>query len=228
MMDLYSQNQTLHDLHIKSCGDPKKYKVSTKIMIQENDIHWFPLRLSYASLALLERTKALLDKESAVEATYVPMSFIKVSETKMDFSPLIANLIFIRTALKNLKTIKANKALYEPLRYIMHPVYDEKYNHSKEVLYIPDKQMNNFIRVTSEANDQVIFLDNLEYACRPSQNVQITEGPFAGVCGRIKRIKGNVCVVIPLEQTAAVAVLNVPRKHLRYLSDQEINDDNNF
>jgi hypothetical protein len=224
MMDLYSKNQNLHDLHIKSCGDPKKYTVSTEIMIQENDIHWFPLRLSYASLALLERTKALLDKETTVEATYVPMSFIKVSDTKMDFSPQIVNILFIRTALKSLKAIKANKALYEPLRFIMHTVYDVKYNHSTEVLYIPDKQMNDFIRVTSEANDQVIFLDNLEYACRPSQNVQIIDGPFAGVCGRIKRIKGNICVVIPIEQTAAVAVLNIPRKHLRYLSDQEYND----
>ena len=194
-------------------------------MISDTDIHWFPLRLSHANIALLEKTKAMLDAESAVEATYVPMSFMKVCDTKMDFSPLIGNIIFIRTALKSLKTIKANKTHYEPLRYIMHPVYDEKYNRSSEVLYISDRKMNDFIRVTSEANDQVVFLDNLDYACRPSQNVQITDGPFAGVCGRIKRIKGNVCVVIPIEQTAAVAVLNVPRKHLRYLSEQDDNDE---
>lgn len=226
MTEPNSPNNLIYDLHINSCGDPKKYPVSTTIMISENDIHWFPLRLSYASLTLLERIKALLDSESTVEATYVPLSFIKVSDTKMDFSPLMANILFIRTTLKSLKAIKANKTLYEPLRYIMHSVYDEKYNRSTEVLYIPDRQMNDFISVTSQANDQVVFLDNLDYACRPSQNVQITDGPFAGVCGRIKRIKGNVCVVIPIEQTVAVAVLNIPRKHLRYFSDQELNDEN--
>ena len=211
----------INNLRIPRCGDPKKCPE----MIRDTDIHWFPLRLRHANTALLEKTKAMLDIESGIMETYVPMSFKKISDTKMDFSPQIINLLFIRTALKCLKTIKANKTLYGSLSYIMHPVYDDKYNRSSEVLYIPDRKMNDFIRVTSEANEQVVYLDNLDYACRPSQNVQITDGPFAGVCGRIKRIKGNVCVVIPIEQTAAVAVLNVPRKHLRYLSDQELNDD---
>ena len=225
MTEPYAQNKKIIDLHITRCGDPKKYPE----MIRDTDIHWFPLRLRHANLALLEKTKAMLDIETSVEATYVPMSFKKVSDTKMDFSPKVINLLFIRTSLRSLKTIKANKMLYESLSFIMHPVYDEKYNRSTEVLYIPDRKMNDFIRVTSEANDQIVFLDNLDYACRPSQNVQITDGPFAGVCGRIKRIKGNVCIVIPLEETAAVAILNVPRKNMRYLSDQEINDDiNNY
>jgi hypothetical protein len=219
MINLYQQNKKFHDLHVKWCGDPKKYTTTTSIMLRDTEIHWFPLRLRHANESLLEKIRQMLNQEAGVEATFVPMSFKKVNDTKMDFSPIIVNLLFIRTALKDLKIIKANKARYDSLSYIMHPVFDKDYHRSMEVLYISDKIMSDFIRVTSEANDQVIYLDNLNYACKPSQNVQITDGPFAGVSGRIKRIKGNVCVVIPIEKTAAVAVLNVPRKHLRYLPD---------
>ena len=93
MMEPYSQNLSNHDLHIQSCGDPKNYSAIITNMISDTDIHWFPLRLSHANIALLEKTKAMLDAESAVEATYVPMSFMKVCDTKMDFSPLIGNII---------------------------------------------------------------------------------------------------------------------------------------
>ena len=224
MINLYQQNNRFHDLHVKRCGDPKKYTATTTIMLRDTDIHWFPLRLRHANESLLEKTRQMLNQEAGVEATYVPMSFKKVNDSKMDFRPVIVNLLFIRTALKDLKIIKANKTHYDSLSYIMHPIYDKDYHRSTEILFISDKIMNDFIRVTKEANEQVIYLDNLDYACKPSQNVQITDGPFAGVCGRIKRIKGNVCVVIPVEKTAAVAILNVPRKHLRYLSDNELNE----
>ena len=77
--------------------------------------------------------------------------------------------------------------------------------------------MEDYIRVTKEECDKVIFLDNMAYACKPSQKVQITEGRFAGVTGRIKRIKGKRSVVLLIGSEMAAAVVDVPNKHLRYL-----------
>ena len=104
----------------------------------------------------------------------------------------------------------------------MHPVFNEKYDRHEEVLYILDKQMEDYKRVTAKENEKVIFLDNLDYACKPSQEVQITEGEFAGVIGRIKRIGGVRCVVLPIGKEIAPAIIDVPSKHLRYLTDKEI------
>ena len=188
-------------------------------MLKRDEIHWFPLRIRHSNASRLLRLQALLDEEPGVERTFIPMRFKKVAAEKMDFAPAVDNLLFIRVTYDDLSRIKEKKALYEPIRYIMHPVLEVDNTEHSEILYVADAMMDDFIRVTSEESDKVIWLDNLDFACKPSLAVQITEGQFAGVKGRIKRIQGNVCVVIPIEHTAAVAIRNLPRKHLRYLSD---------
>ena len=188
-------------------------------MLKRDEIHWFPLRIRHSNASRLLRLQALLEEEPGVERTFIPMRFKKVAAEKMDFAPAIDNLLFIRVTYDDLSRIKEKKALYEPIRYIMRPVLEPDNTEHSEVLYVADAMMDDFIRVTSEESDKVVWLDNLDFACKPSQAVQITEGQFAGVKGRIKRIQGNVCVVIPIEQTAAVAIRNLPRKYLRYLSD---------
>ena len=131
---------------------------------------------------------------------------------RLTLVPAVPPYVFIRAAYDELD------AFQKPLRLLLysktlHPV------DGHTTITVGEREMDDFIRVTSEESDKVVWLDNLDFACKPSQAVQITEGQFAGVKGRIKRIQGNVCVVIPIEQTAAVAIRNLPRKYLRYLSD---------
>lgn len=189
---------------------------------KENDLHWFPMRIRNSSLSRLEKMKERLDKHDDVDETYAPLGFIKVNMTKMDFAPFLLNFIFVRSTFAKLVSVKSNLEQFEPLRFVMHPVFDDKYDRHEEVLYILDKQMEDYKRVTAKENEKVIFLDNLDYACKPSQEVQITEGEFAGVIGRIKRIGGARCVVLPIGKEIAPAIIDVPSKHLRYLTDMEI------
>ena len=196
-------------------------------MIKENEVHWFALRVRNSTPNRLEALKTLLDREEKVKETYIPLAFLKVSQTKMDFAPSLVNFIYVRASLADMRAIKGNKERYEALRYVMHPVYDEHYNISTEPIYVSDKRMDDFKLTTAVANDRVIFLDNPNYACKPSQEVQITEGEFAGVKGRIKRIQGNRCVVIPIGKDVAVAITGLSRKQLRYLSEAEIYEDEN-
>ena len=179
------------------------------------------MRIRNSSLVRLQTMKERLDLQDDIEETYAPLSFIKVSLTKMDFAPFLLNYIFVRSTYEKLVTVKQNQELFEPLRFVMHPALDEGFNRHNEVLYIPDRKMEDYIRVTQEENEKVIFLDNMAYACKPSQEVQITEGKFAGVIGRIKRIKGQRCVVLPIGNEMAAAVVDVPNKHLRYLTPEE-------
>ena len=190
-------------------------------MFTKSSLHWFPMRIRNSSLSRLETMMERLNMQDEVDETYVPLGFIKVNMTKMGFAPCLLNYIFVRSTFTNLVRLKSNLELFEPLRFVMHPVYDEKYDRRHEVLYIPDKQMEDYKRVTAQENEKIIFLDNLNYACKPSRTVQIIEGEFAGVVGKIKRIGGVRCVVLPMGREIAPAIIDVPSKHLRYLTESE-------
>ena len=198
-------------------------------MLKENDFHWFPLRIRNSSLSRLQQMKERLDKQKEqydkldiAFDTYTPLGFIKVSSSEMKLAPCLVNYIFVYSTFAELKKLKSNLELFEPLRFVMHHVYNEKFEVYDEALYISDKSMADFMRVTKEQNDKVVFLDNMQYACKISQFVQITQGKFAGVIGRIKRIRGKRCVVLLVGNEMAAAVVDVPNKSLRYLTDDEV------
>lgn len=197
-------------------------------MLIENEPHWFPMRIRYSSLSRLEKMVENFEKEkkrlgdSVMLDTYVPLNFIKVSRTKMDFAPYLLNYIFVHSTFKDLVEIKHSREDFEPLRFIMHPAYDEKDERHDEVLTMSDKMMSDYMRITAEENDKIVFLKDLRFACKPSREVQIIEGEFTGVIGRIKRIGGARCVVLPIGEEQAAAVVDVPNKFLRYLTDEEV------
>ena len=79
-----------------------------------------------------------------------------------------------------------------------------------QMMVVPDKQMDDFMRVASAEDDRVMFLNYGSYLAKAGQRVKVTAGHFAGVEGVIKRIKNNKCVVVRLEGIAAVAILRFP------------------
>ena len=190
-------------------------------MFDKAIVSWFPLRVSYSSASRLMKLKELLAQEDGVVDTYVPMAY-KTINFETVLAPVIDNLLFVRVDYEHLRKIKENRAIFEPLRYIMHPVLVDDVLRS-EVLYVPDGQLKDFIRVTKEQNDNVIFLKNMDFACKPGTTVQITKGMFAGVKGVVKSIKKHLCVVLPIKDVMAVAIINVPKKDLIYLKDENNN-----
>lgn len=197
-------------------------------MIDQNEPHWFPMRIRHSSLQRLtlmlqrlDMQKEQLAKDGVLLEAYAPMRFIRVSMNKMDFAPYLLNFVFVRSTFNNLVKVKSNQELFEPLRFVMHPAYDANFNSHDEVIYISDKAMSDYQRVTESENGNVVFLRDLQYAVKPSQAVQITEGEFTGVVGRIKRIRGKRCVVLTVSDSQACAIVDVHRDHLRCLTDEE-------
>ena len=197
-------------------------------MINDNKLRWFPLRIRNSSLPRLnlmlerlEMVKHRLAGEGVLMEVYAPVRFIKVSMTKMDFAPYLLNYVFVRSTFSRLVELKRNQDLFEPLRFVMHPAYDDKFNRRDEVVSIPDKTMADYQRVTESEKDNIIFLRDLQYAIKPSQTVQIIEGDFAGIIGHIKRVRGKRCVVLTICDQQAAAIVDVHRNNLRYLTDEE-------
>ena len=194
---------------------PKEFVSVEPVMLNQDATYWFPLRVCHSSTPRLMSLKDALDKEECVVETYVPMEY-RTENYHTELVPVINNLIFVRTTYNSLKEIRQNQTKYEPLRYIMHYVTDGK-NRISEVMYVPDVMMQTFIRVTKDRQDNVIFLDNLEFACKPGAKVCITDGFYTGVVGVVKHIKKNLCVVVAIEGVAAAAIMHVQRQHLRYV-----------
>ena len=176
---------------------------STQIL--RNEIHWFPMRVTYNREM---KIKGLLD-ELKIE-NFLPMrnDYVNIkSGKKKKLVPAIPNLIFVRSTQETLTGLKMTMAGLEPMRYMTKK---SLISGQHEIIHVPDKQMNDFIKVASSPEDQYFVLDNNDFINKIGKRVEITEGYFAGVEGVIKRIKRNKHVVVQIEGIAAVAITFVP------------------
>ncbi len=127
--------------------------------------------------------------------------------------PAISNLIFVHSDKKTIDTLKHTRAQAEPLRYMTrHLRADDGIRH--EIIIVPDNQMDDFIHVASAPDDQRTFLTADDLHGHAGDCVVISSGPFAGVEGIIKRIKGNRRVVVEIAGVAGVCINFVPSKFI--------------
>lgn len=190
-------------------------------MVQE----WFPMRVTYSREL---KVKAELDK-MGVEC-FLPLrneTVIVGGKRHYKAVPAIHNLIFVRSTQDELTVMKQTKKELQPLRYIMTTAFYGEEAGTKEVMRVPDKQMENFMRVASVPDERVFFLDHADSHDSRERRVVITQGDFAGVEGTIRRIQKNKRVVVQLEGLAAVAIAFVPPSSLNYIDNTQNNQTSN-
>lgn len=172
----------------------------------EYKILWYPMRVTYNREL---KIKKILD-DLKID-NFVPMQYVLTEEEGMPkqvLVPAIHNLIFIRSNKVTLTDLKKRNKELEPLRFMTKPV--ERGKQQNEIIIVPDRQMNNFMRVASIQDDSVMFLENNEFINKIGKRVKITSGFFKDVEGEIKRIKKNKYVVVQIKGVAAVAITFVP------------------
>lgn len=179
--------------------------LKTSFVVPE-DMHWYPMRVTYQRVKAI---KALLDADQV--ENFLPMRWEwqekKDGQRKLNHRPLIASMIFVRDTRDHIIELKQLPG-YEPMRFYTRP--SETAKDRREIFPIPDKSMEDFIRVSTSEDERVVFLDDTDYLRAVGQRVRVAEGKFAGVEGVVKRIKNNKCVVVRLEGIAAVAILRFP------------------
>ena len=181
------------------CGDPKI---------------WFPMRVTYSREM---KVKAELDR-LGIE-NFVPMTY-KVVDADTDnpcrkLVPAIRNLIFVRSTQESISHLKSSNEVLEPLRYMIDNTAEEAHT----IMTIPDRQMENFMRVASRTDDSVMFLNDDSVVGKEGKHVMITGGAFEGVTGVIRRVKRCKRVVVEIEGVASVAIAFVPAGLLREIKD---------
>lgn len=182
-----------------TCGDPKI---------------WFPMRVTYQREM---KVKAELDR-LGIES-FVPMTY-KVVDADTDnpcrkFVPAIRNLIFVRSTQERISHLKSSNEALEPLRYMIDNTAEEAHT----IMTIPDRQMQNFMRVASKSDDSVMFLNDESVVGKEGKRVMITGGAFEGVTGVIRRVKRCKRVVVEIEGVASVAIAFVPAGLLKEIKD---------
>ena len=188
-------------------------------MLNREQPYWYPLRVSHASPSRLMKLQEMLRQEELIAQTYIPMEY-RTKDFQTQLVPAINNIIFVRATYNNLNQVRHDSYHYAPLRYMMQPVTIDNRQQS-EIIHVPDKMMEQFIRVSDSRTENVIFLDNPDFAFKPGIKASILEGPYAGIVGEVKRIQKNLCLVVAIQGVVAAAILHVPRRQLRYLSDEE-------
>ena len=174
------------------------------------NLKWFPMRVTYHRELKVKEQLDILGIENFVPMRY---EFVETKQgRKRKLVPAIHNLIFVHSTQEALTHLKTTMKECEPMRYMMRPVAGG--DGQREIIIVPDDQMNNFMRVASVQDDSVIFLDYKNFIGKEGRRVRINEGTFAGVEGVIKRIKKNKHVVVHIEGITAVAVAFVPSSHL--------------
>ena len=183
------------------CGDPKM---------------WYPMRVTYSREL---KVKAELDR-LGIE-NFVPMTYRIVevrnngdtgqrkgesSELRRALVPAINNLIFVRLTQERISELKRTNEVLEPLRYMMDHTAEEAH----VILTVPDRQMENFMRVAKVTDDSVMFLDEETVVGKEGKRVRIMGGVFEGVEGVIRRVKRCKRVVVELDGIASVAIAFVP------------------
>lgn len=166
-------------------------------IVSSTDMKWFVMRVTYSRE--LKAQKFL--KESGVES-FVPMVCDRGEEGKR-YIPAIHNLVFVHTSRGFMDEYKHRMEEAIPLRYMMD-------RSTGLPMVVRDKEMEDFIRVTADMDEGVLYLDNPSVVVEKGTPVEIVSGPFKGVQGMLLRIRRDRKVVLQLAGVVAVAVDGIP------------------
>lgn len=178
---------------------------------QEQIKQWFVLRVAYHHEQAAKDWLTAMDIE-----TYLPMHYAekgKDSKKRRVKEPLIPNLLFVQTTQE-----KMNLALASPANAYLSYYYDHFRTNAdgkNPPLIVPDKQMDNFIRLTSIDNDHILFVDRSQCHFKSGDHVVVTDGDFRGIEGRIARVARQQRVVVELYGIGCITTAYIPKAFLR-------------
>jgi transcription antitermination factor NusG len=179
-------------------------------MNDKTEVHWYALRITYSREMAL---KEYLDSEQI--ENFIPMHYVDVIKNEQrtrKLVPAVHNLVFVRAARERLDALKKEKEYALPMRYIMN-------RETHQPVVIPDRQMQSFIAVAGNTEQQAIYLDVSEVNLRKGDRVRVVGGIFAGIEGKFMRIKNDRRVVVILEGVMAVATVPIHPSLIEKLED---------
>ena len=127
---------------------------------------------------------------------------------------LIPNLLFVYTTEEKAEEyIKRTPALSYLTYYYNHFALDD--GHKNPPLTVSCGEMENFILATSNHNEHVKFIEESQCHYKSGEIVQITDGLFKGVKGKVARVSGQQRVIVTITAIGLVSTAYIPSAFLR-------------
>ena len=137
-------------------------------------LHWFPMRITYGRNERMFRFKEQLDAEGLENFLPLRYQYDKTEDwdVRQELVPAVHGLIFIRSTRQKLTELKMTRREFEPMHYMTNQLREDE---NERILTVPDRQMENFMRVASVRDGRVVFLDYTEFITKPGKRVRITD-----------------------------------------------------
>ena len=157
---------------------------------------WFVLRVTYSRELKIKET---LDKRGV--RTFVPMMWKKVEKegnTRKMLVPAVSNLCFVFWTKADIDAFISEFGDKSPVHYY----WDRT---SSRPMTVPSKAMDDFVKVASSLDEDLVYMTEISDKLREGQTVKVRSGAFAGVEGKIVRIRKSRRLMVELPGMLAVA-----------------------
>ena len=173
--------------------------------------NWYVFRASYG-----REDKALDILVEDGTYAYVAKRYnykFKNGKKEQILETLIPNLLFVyTTAQKAEEYIKHTPTLSFLTYYYNH---FEKVGEKNPPLIVPDHEMENFILATRSRNEHLMFVQEAQCHFKGGEDVEVIEGMFKGVRGRVARVSGQQRVVVSIKMVGLVSTAYIPTAFLK-------------
>ncbi len=159
-------------------------------------MQWYVMRAYKCEGKAEEALKSHAGIEHFIPKHYVVRIYHGVKSKRL--VPVIPSLIFVHASKDDILEFKKR---HNFLQFVMWKATPPQY------LVVPDKQMEDFIKVATSNEDTLAFFKPEEIDIKKGARVRIHGGQFDGVTGTFMQVKGkrNRRVVVMLEGIMAVA-----------------------
>lgn len=173
---------------------------------------WYAIRVTYN-----RELKVKADLDARKVPNFVPMQYRREERNGVMVKrlvPSVHNLIFIQMTQTEMTDYKRSTSL--PIRYIMS-------RETHKPITVPDREMENFIRVAGTYNEELIYLKPDPGDFSQGDRVRIIGGDFEGAEGIFVRVKGDRRVLINIPGVVAVASTYVHPSMIEKITDDDKN-----
>ena len=172
---------------------------------------WYALRATYSREL---KVQDLLNERGV--RTFIPMMWRKrtvAGKQEKKLVPAVSNLCFVYWTKAEIDEFIRSFGEATPVHYY----WDRT---AGRPLTVPEKSMEDFITVASSLDEDLIYLTEISDKLREGQTVEVIEGPFKGVKGKVVRIKKNRRVLVELPGFLAVTTNYLNPQSLRLESEE--------
>lgn len=159
-------------------------------------LSWYALRVSYS-----RELKIQAQLQAKGVRTFVPMMWKKTDvagQVEKKLVPAVNNLCFVYWTKDCIDEFIRQYGENSPVHYY--------WDRTKGFpLTVPLNEMENFMRISSSMDEDIIYLTEISDKLREGQIVKVKSGSFAGVEGRIVRIRKSRRIMVEIPGMLAVA-----------------------